>query len=77
MCFSSVSDLVVCDDANGNQQVTIDPALARTTTTWDFENKTKVIALPTGVRNTMAYDPTGLRVELQESAGTKKFEYDG
>ena len=25
----------------------------------------------------MAYDPTGLRVELQESAGTKKFVFDG
>ncbi|REJ76531.1 MAG: RHS repeat-associated core domain-containing protein, partial [Planctomycetota bacterium] len=34
------------------------------------------VRLPSGVRNTMDYDPDGLRVKLEESTGTKKFVWD-
>jgi RHS repeat-associated protein len=63
-------------DANGNQRVEIAPAGARTTNTWGYENRLTKVELPTGVRNTMAYDPDGLRVKLEDSTGTKKFLWD-
>jgi hypothetical protein len=54
----------------------LEPTGDRTTTTWDYENKTTLVELPSGVRNTMAYDTEGLRIKLEESAGTKKFIWD-
>ncbi|MCA9031883.1 MAG: RHS repeat-associated core domain-containing protein, partial [Planctomycetaceae bacterium] len=53
------------------------PSGDRTTNTWDYENRTTLVQLPSGIRNTMAYEPGGLRVKLEESTGTKKFIWDG
>lgn len=49
----------------------------RTTQLWDFDNKLILVHTPANVRNTMSYDPDGLRVHLIESTETKKFVYDG
>ncbi|MCA9032242.1 MAG: RHS repeat-associated core domain-containing protein, partial [Planctomycetaceae bacterium] len=38
--------------------------------------RTTLVQLPSGIRNTMAYEPGGLRVKLEESTGTKKFIWD-
>jgi RHS repeat-associated core domain len=43
---------------------------------YNCENRDIAVHLPSGTRNTMAYDPDGLRVLLQDSTGTKKFVYD-
>ncbi len=63
-------------DADGNQQLVQAPNNDRTTTTWDYENKTTLVELASGIRNTIAYEPDGLRIKLAESAGTKKFIWD-
>ncbi|MBL4884932.1 MAG: RHS repeat-associated core domain-containing protein [Planctomycetaceae bacterium] len=63
-------------DNNGNQQLVVTPAGGRTTTLWDAENKTTSVQLPAGIRNTMSYEPDGLRIQLEESTGTKKFIWD-
>jgi RHS repeat-associated protein len=63
-------------DANGNQRVEVKPDGSRTTNTWDYENRLTKVELPSGVRNTMAYDPDGLRVKLEDSTGTSKFVWD-
>jgi RHS repeat-associated protein len=64
-------------DANGNQALIQAPDGTRTTTTWDYENRSIVIATPTNGIQTQAYDPDGLRVKLQDAEGTRHFTYDG
>jgi RHS repeat-associated protein len=63
-------------DGDGNQQSIQPPAGGRTTYVWDYENRMTSALLPAGLRNTMAYDPQGLRVQLEETSGTKKFIWD-
>ena len=63
-------------DASGNRTGVEKPDGSRITTTYDFENRDIQAQLPTGIRNTMAYDPEGLRVLLQDSKGTTRFVYD-
>jgi YD repeat-containing protein len=63
-------------DADGNQQIVQPPTGNRTTTTWDYENRTTLVQLASGLRNTMAYEPDGLRVKLEDSTGTRKFIWD-
>jgi len=63
-------------DADGNQQLVLKPNGDRTSTIWDYENKSTLVELPSSVRNTMTYNPDGLRVELQDSTGTKRFLWD-
>ena len=63
-------------DADGNQQIVEQPNGVRTTNVWDYENKTSSVEIATGVRNTMTYQPDGLRVELEDSTGTKTFLWD-
>jgi len=63
-------------DADGNQQLVLTPTGDRTTTIWDYENKSTLVELPSGVRNTMTYNPDGLRIKLQDSTGTKRFLWD-
>jgi len=63
-------------DADGNQQLVTAPNNDRTTTLWDYENKATEVQLPSGIRNTMSYEPDGLRVKLEDSTGTKKFIWD-
>jgi len=63
-------------DPSGNQTGELKPDGTRTTSTYDYENRQTLIQLPTSIRNTMAYDPDGLRVQLDDSSGTKKFVYD-
>ncbi len=64
-------------DASGNQQVVQLPTGARTTNTWDCENRLTRVEPPEGAVNTMSYDPDGLRVEKQDSSGTHKYLWDG
>lgn len=64
-------------DADGNQTRKLEPNGARTTSVWDYENKETRIWLPSNVRNTMTYGPDGLRIQLEDTEGTKKFIWDG
>ena len=64
-------------DLSGNQELQEDPAGARTTNTWDAENRLTLVQAPSNVINTMTYRADGLRVEKQDSAGTSKFIWDG
>jgi RHS repeat-associated protein len=57
-------------DANGNQTRTIDPTGARTSWSWDFENRLTGVRLPAGVPNTFTYNADGKRVQRQDSSGT-------
>ena len=63
-------------DSSGNRTVVLKPDGSRTTTSYDYENRDIRVHLPSDLRNTMAYDPDGLRVLLQDSSGTRKFVYD-
>jgi RHS repeat-associated protein len=63
-------------DANGNQRIVESPSVALTTNTWDFENKLTKVILPSGTRNTFAYDADGKRVKKDDSSGTSKFVWD-
>jgi RHS repeat-associated protein len=64
-------------DANGNQAMQRTPAGARTTNTWDYENRLTKIALPSGTHNSMVYDTDGRRVKKEDSRGVAKFVWDG
>ena len=64
-------------DANGNQEIVVAPNGGRTTTTWNYENQPTKIILPTGTINTSTYNADNLRIELQDSTGTKRFVWDG
>jgi hypothetical protein len=79
-------------DADGNQQVMRAPSGDRTTYVLEAteaadrvgrikseggsSRRMTSVRLPSGVRNTMAYDADGLRMKLEESTGTKKFVWD-
>ncbi len=63
-------------DANGNMTVT-DAGGSLTTSTWDFENMCVAIALPSGARNTFAYDGGLKRRSAEDSAGLARFVHDG
>ena len=43
-------------DANGNQQIVVEPNADRTTTTWDYENLTTRVALPFGTVATYTWN---------------------
>jgi RHS repeat-associated protein len=64
-------------DANGNQQVVLEPSSDRTTNTWDFENRNTKVQLPAGTLNTYTYNGDGQRVKVENSAGTSKMVWDG
>jgi RHS repeat-associated protein len=63
-------------DANGNQTRTIDPTGARTSWSWDFENRLTGVRLPAGVPNTFTYNADDKRVQKQDSSGTAKAIWD-
>ena len=50
---------------------------ARTTNTWDDENRRTNVLLPSGAITTSTYRWDGLRHKKQTAAGTKKFVFDG
>ena len=50
---------------------------ARTTNTWDDENRRTKVLLPGGAITTSTYRWDGLRYKKQTSAETKKFVFDG
>ncbi|MBD3675812.1 MAG: hypothetical protein HUJ26_20075 [Planctomycetaceae bacterium] len=52
-------------DADGNQQIVEEPNGDLTTYSWDYENKNTLIQLPTLSRETMSFNPDGIRVEKQ------------
>jgi YD repeat-containing protein len=65
-------------DASGNQRLQQAPSGGGTTTnTFDFENRLATVALPTGIRNTFAYNADNLRIHRQDSSGTLKEVWDG
>jgi YD repeat-containing protein len=55
-------------DATGNLAVVTSPTSQRTTQNWDTENRITLVQLPSGTRNTMTYNGTGLRTQKQDSA---------
>jgi RHS repeat-associated protein len=63
-------------DANGNMTVT-DAGGSLTTSTWDFENMCVAMALPSGARNTFAYDAALKRRSAEDSAALVRFVHDG
>lgn len=50
-------------DAAGNQQRSIDPTGARTTTTWNFDNQPTLYRFPLGTRATYLYNADNRRVQ--------------
>ena len=56
-------------DANGNQQVALDPAGDRTTWTWDFDNQNTLVQIPDNTIVEMTYNADNRRVK---KVGNKK-----
>lgn len=63
-------------DANGNQQLVVEPTGNRTTTTWDYENQPTLYKLPASARMTIAYNADNQRVQIQSASDTTKFIWD-
>jgi hypothetical protein len=49
----------------------------RTIHSWDFENMCVAIALPSGARDTFAYDAALKRRSAEDAAGLVRFVHDG
>jgi RHS repeat-associated protein len=63
-------------DANGNLEA--EQAVGGSTTySWDFENMCVAMALPSGARNTFAYDAALKRRSAEDAAGLARFVHDG
>jgi len=63
-------------DENGNQTQKAAPD-GTTTFTYDHDNRLVQLDLPSAIQNTMAYDPGGLRVHLEDSDGMHAILLDG
>ena len=63
-------------DPNGNRVSEVGPE-GTTTFDWDLDDRLAQLTLPGGAVSTMAYDPSGLRVHLDDSAGTHQIVLDG
>ncbi|MFH0901579.1 MAG: MopE-related protein, partial [Pseudomonadota bacterium] len=63
-------------DRNGNETMKVSPGGA-TEYVWDNDNRLKQLRLPSGVVHTMSYDPSGLRVRLQDDVGVRAVVLDG
>jgi YD repeat-containing protein len=64
-------------DPAGNLQVTAAPPNQRTTNTWDGENRRLRVQLPSARVDTSVYNGDGLRVQVQDSTGTRNIVWDG
>lgn len=64
-------------DGTGNLARELSPALARTSYSWDGDNRLLAVSLPSAIINTMVYNAGGLRVEKVDSSGTTKSLWDG
>jgi len=53
-------------DADGNQQLVVEPSGDRTTTTWNYENQPTLVQKPDGSRVTSVYNADNRRVETEE-----------
>jgi RHS repeat-associated protein len=63
-------------DGSGNLLTSLAPGNQRTTNTWDGENRLTLVALPSGIVDSFAYNGDGLRVQKQDSTGTTKHVWD-
>jgi RHS repeat-associated protein len=63
-------------DLAGNLHVVEQPTGARTTTTWDDQNRQTGVIQPTGAVTTCTYRCDGLRHSKKDSAATTKFIWD-
>jgi YD repeat-containing protein len=63
-------------DQAGNLQLTTTPTGAVTTNTWDGENRLTAVNAP-GVSDANAFNGDGLRVQIQDSTGTRNIIWDG
>ena len=63
-------------DANGNTQV-MNAAGSRTTYSWDVDNHMTGVELSDATLNTVTYDGDGKRRQYEDSAGLRKFVWDG
>jgi RHS repeat-associated protein len=63
-------------DSAGNLRISETPSGGITTNTWDDENRRTGVELPSGIANTSTYNGDGLRVQLIDTTGTRKFIWD-
>ena len=63
-------------DANGNQEVVLEPNADRTTTTWDYENQPRAYEKPTNALTTMTYNADNRRVCKESASAKSNFVWD-